>query len=214
MKSVYFRNGGLSFRQLINTCNNVCEIATRDANELKTVGISPAMVASLKAQVSNLESLSTFALDAAAKKLQTAERNNLKPIVLDEINILRKQLVYVFAKGTNNYDSIFTKSLSGRKIDEFVNALKNIVITLQNNALLVAEYGVDAERISAFSELVSTFVGLYEQQLLTKLNFKLSAAERSQKRQEAYKLLNYIVSLANAYWKRKDATKAAQYSIN
>ncbi len=214
MKKNYFKNGGLPFRKFINTCNNVYEISTRDANELKTVGITPALISNLKSQVLILESLSTYELDTASFKLKTSERNKLKPILLDEINILRKQLVYVFAKGTSNHDSIFYKRLTDTKIGDFVNIIKNMVIALQSNASLVAEYGVDAERISAFSELVSTFVSLYEQQLLSKHNFKLSAAERSAKRKEAYQLLSYITSVGNAYWKRKDAAKAAQYIIN
>jgi hypothetical protein len=214
MGKKYFHNGGLSFREFLNTSKNVCASAERDLSELQRVGVKAEMLAGLKTMLTELEIETTYALDSAAGKVLTAKRNEMKLILLDEIYLLKMQLHDVFAKGTDNYDAIFGKSLSSSTLSIFANAIQNMVVALERNVALTTEYGVDEERIKDFASMVLDYLSLYENKLLYKHNFNLSASERSDKREEAYKLLAFITRIGKAYWKRKDAAKAAQYRIN
>ncbi len=214
MGKTYFRNGGLSFREFINRSKNVCASAERDLSELERVGVKPELLSRLKVMVTELETETTFALDSAEGKVLTAKRNEKKLVLLDEIDLLKQQLCYVFAKGTDNYDAIFGKSLSKVKLNEFVDSIKNIVEALERNVALTTEYGVDEERVNYFASLVLNYLMLFENKLLHKHDFKLSASNRSSKREDAYELLSYIARIGKAYWKRKDAARAAQYRIN
>jgi len=214
MKPVYFKNNGLSFRQFKTECNNILVCTKRDTNELSPVGITAQLISDFENKVKNLDLLLTHAVEKAEVKKITLERNELINILKEDVDIIQSQLSIAFEKGTNAYDVIFSRSISGKKIAEFVNACAEFKNVLLLNADLAATYYVTAEKIADFSQKVEQLILLHEKKESAVKNFKTNAYERSKEREAVAKLLNYISSVAQSYWKRKNPVYYAQYNIS
>jgi len=214
MKSNYFNNNGLSFRQFKTECNNILVCTKRDANELRPVGITTELISEFEIKVINLDSLSTHKLEKAEVKKITMQRNELMTVLKEDIDIIQSQLSIAFEKGTNAYDIIFSQSISGKKIAAFVNACAELKNVLQINAELAATYHVTAQKISNFSQKVEQLIALHEKKESAVKNFKTNAYNRSKEREAVAKLLNYISAVAQSYWKRKNPVYYAQYNIS
>jgi len=214
MKSNYFKNNGLSFRQFKTECNNIAVSAKRDTNELSQVGITPELISDFETKVKNLDSLLSHSIKRAEIKGITLQRNELINVMKEDVDIIQSQLSIAFEKGTNAYDVIFSRSISGKKIAEFVNACAEFKNVLQLNADLAATYYVTAPRIADFAQKVEQLILLHEKKESAVKNFKTNAYNRSKEREAVYKLLNYISSVAQSYWKRKNPVYYAQYNIS
>ena len=211
-KNDYFNNG-ISLRQLIIQSEKIAEYAERDLELLQKHGVTAPLIADLKARASALEEKSTHGDDLSLQKVLTVQRNASIKEVTESIDILRKQLSLIFSKETGRNDALFTRAMSTLTVDDFVNLADGTLNAIKKSASEIEIYGVTAEMISDFESQVENLKAVHGVQFREVAAFSNSTKERSELREELFKLMHYIANIGRAYWKKKNLTVSKNYVI-
>lgn len=211
-KNDYFNNG-ISLRQLISQSEKIAEYAERDLELLQKYGVTAPLIANLKAKALALEVKSTYSDDLSSQKVLTVQRDASIKEVTESIDILRKQLSLIFSKETGHNDALFTRPMSSLTVDDFVNLADETLSAIKNSASEIEIYGVTAEIISDFESQVENLKAVHGVQFREAAAFSNSTKERSELREELFKLMHYIANIGRAYWKKKNLTVSKNYVI-
>jgi len=210
----YFKNGGLSFVNLIATCGNVSDFAERDLTHLISCGVTMEKITELRTKAYQLTDDNSNVILQAQKKMKTKNRDNSLYYFVDKLDIVKKQFAKVFNVEDSVYDNMFRKPHSDMNVKEFLNHTNDILKVLKENKEALVAYNFVESDITAFENDITNLTQLEKEREQAEISFNNDTFARSEARKITYDLLYYIASMGKVYWKRKNPAKSQDYNIS
>jgi len=202
------RQFALSYPELTQISKNLCEVLTRDVEDLSIFGLSAPAILNLSTITTDFENSRIDVEYSGDAMVKTEEKNILSEQALDQIRFMNARVVAAFGENSVVYDTFKFGDIYIMTDPEILETLRRIARMAEQFITELTPYGVTPILITSLEDLaeeLSTSLIVKEK---TQDARRLAAAERVEKANEIY---NFITTYSNFGKKFYGKTNPAKY---
>ncbi len=202
------RQFSLSYPELIQISKNLCEVLTRDADDLSIFGVSAPAILNLTTMTTEFENTRVDLEYSGDAMIKTDAKNVLFESVLDQIRFMNARVIAAFGENSLVHETFKIGDINNMSDIEAREELRRIIRRAEMYITELSPYGVNPALITSLKALTEEFSTAISEQENILDERRLAAAARIEKANEIY---NFITSYSNFGKKFYGKTNPAKY---
>ena len=207
------RQFALSYPELTQISKNLCEVLTRDADDLSIFGLSAPAILNLSTLTANFENSRIDVEYTGDAMVKTDEKNVLCQQVLDQIRFMNARVAAAFGENSVVYETFKFYDIKNMPDIVILESLRRIIRMAEHYITEITPFGVNPALIMSLEDLAEEFSTAIIEQEQTRDARKLAAAERVEKANEIYNFISTYSNFGKKFYAKTNPAKYQDYII-